>query len=103
MIYFIFYLFLEIMISSYISSLFGGLLTFVMVVFTAVIGVSLLRVFKYSLSANIKDLTSGNISQEEFVKENMAKAVGAVLLIVPGFFTDIIGLLLQFGILTWYD
>jgi 2-isopropylmalate synthase/UPF0716 protein FxsA len=80
--------------------MFGGFLTFVLIVFSAIIGITLLKNFKYSLSENIKDLTQGNISQEEFVKTNMAKALGAMLLIVPGFFTDILGILLQFGILT---
>jgi len=98
--YILIYLFTEIMVSSYISSYLGGLMSFVMVVLTAMIGISLLRVFKYSLALNIQDLTSGKISQEDFVKTNMAKALGAFLLIIPGFFTDILGLLLQFGFLT---
>jgi len=98
--YVLIYLFAEIMVSSYVSSYLGGFMSFFMVVLTAMIGISLLRVFKYSLALNIKDLTSGKISQEDFIKTNMAKALGAFLLIIPGFLTDIIGLLLQFGILT---
>jgi 2-isopropylmalate synthase/UPF0716 protein FxsA len=88
------------MVSSYFAGLFGGFITFVLIILSAFIGITLLRVFKYSLSLNIKDLTSGKISQEDFIKTNMAKALGAVLLIVPGYFTDIVGILLQFGILT---
>jgi 2-isopropylmalate synthase/UPF0716 protein FxsA len=80
--------------------MFGGLMSFLLIVFTAFLGISLLKNFKYSLSQNIKDLTSGNITQEDFIKTNMAKAIGALLLILPGFFTDILGILLQFGILT---
>ena len=98
--YILIYLFVEIMVSSYFASMFGGFLTFILVILSAFIGITLLRVFKYSLALNIKDLTSGKISQEDFIKTNMAKALGAILLIVPGFFTDIIGILLQFGILT---
>ena len=98
--YILIYLFTEIMVSSYISSYLGGFMSFVIVILSAFVGISLLRVFKYSLAVNIKDLTSGKISQEDFVKTNMAKALGAFLLIIPGFFTDIIGLLLQFGFLT---
>jgi len=100
MLYIILYLFTEVMVSTYISSMLGGFMTFIMIVLSAVVGISLLRVFKYSLALNIQELTSGNISQEEFIKTNMAKALGAVLLIVPGFFTDILGILLQFGFLT---
>jgi len=98
--YILIYLFTEIMVSSYISSYLGGFMSFIMVILSAFVGISLLRVFKYSLALNIKDLTSGKISQEDFVKTNMAKALGAFLLIIPGFFTDILGLLLQFGFLT---
>ena len=98
--YILIYLFTEIMVSSYVSSYLGGFMSFIMVILSAFVGISLLRVFKYSLALNIKDLTSGKISQEDFVKTNMAKALGAFLLIIPGIFTDILGLLLQFGFLT---
>ena len=100
MLYIILYLFTEVMVSSYVSSYLGGFMSFIMIVLTAIVGISLLRIFKYSLALNIQELTSGKISQEDFVKTNMAKALGAILLIVPGFFTDILGLLLQFGFLT---
>ena len=100
MIYFLVYLFLEVMISSYFASLFGGFLTFIFIISSAIVGIVLLKNFNYSLKQNINDLSQGKITQEEFTKTNMSKALGAILLIVPGFFTDIIGLLLQFEILT---
>lgn len=40
---------------------------------------------------------SGSITVEEFQRMNMLSLLGAVLLIIPGFFSDMIGLLLQFG------
>ena len=98
--YILIYLFAEVMVSSYVSSYLGGFMSFIMIILTAIVGISLLRIFKYSLALNIQELTSGKISQEDFVKTNMAKALGAFLLIIPGFFTDILGLLLQFGFLT---
>ncbi len=48
----------------------------------------------------INAVKAGQITQEEFVKSSIGKAIGAILLIVPGFFTDIIGLFLQFGMFT---
>lgn len=86
------------MISSSIASSIGGLLTFIEILLSAVIGMIILKNFKYSLSENIQKARSGQITQEEFVKTNVAKAIGAFLLIVPGFFTDIIGILLQLGL-----
>ena len=101
MVYALIYLFLEVMITTAIASSIGGLLTFTEIILSAVFGIFLLKNFKYSLSVNIQELTRGQLSQGDFIKNNMAKAMGAILLIIPGFFTDILGLLLQFGILTF--
>ncbi len=100
MIYFLIYLFLEVMISSTISGQIGGLLTFVEILLTVVIGTTILKNFKFSLSEKINAVKNGEITQDEFVKSSVGKAIGAILLIVPGFFTDIIGILLQFGLFT---
>lgn len=98
MIYFLIYLFIEVMISSFFVSEIGGLNTFLEILFSAFIGIYILNNFKYSLSENIEKIRNGKITQEEFIKTNASKSFGALLLIVPGFFTDIIGLLLQFGL-----
>ncbi len=99
MIYFFIYLFLEVMISSSIASSIGGLNTFFAIIITAIIGISILKNFKYSLMENIQKARNGQITQEEFIKTNVGRAIGALFLIVPGFFTDAIGILLQFGLL----
>ena len=98
MIYFLIYLFIEVMVSSYFTAILGGLNTFLEILFSAFIGVFILNNFKYSLNENIEKIRSGKITQEEFITTNASKSIGALLLIVPGFFTDIVGLLLQFGL-----
>lgn len=100
MIYFLIYLFIEVMVSSTIAGSIGGLSTFIEILLSAVIGVFILQNFKFSLQDSIQKARTGQITQEEFVKTNVAKAIGAILLIVPGFFTDILGVALQFGFLT---
>ncbi len=100
MIYFLIYLFLEVMISSAIAGEIGGLLTFVEVILSVIIGITILRTFQFSLMEKINAVKNGDITQEEFVKSSIGKAIGALLLIVPGFFTDILGILLQFGMMT---
>ena len=100
MVYIFLYLFLEVMVSVYFASMLGGLYTFLEIIISAFIGVFLLKNFRYSLMLNIKSLAKGEITQEDFVKQNVAKALGAVLLVIPGFLTDIIGILLQFGIIS---
>jgi len=97
-IYFLIYLFIEVMVSSYFAGEIGGLNTFLEIIVSAFIGVYILSSFKYSLNENIEKIRTGRITQEEFIKTNASKSFGALLLIVPGFFTDIVGLLLQFGL-----
>lgn len=99
MIYFFIYLFLEVMISSSIAGSIGGLYTFLEIIVSAIIGITILKNFKYSLMENIQKARTGQITQEEFIQTNVGRAIGALLLIVPGFFTDMIGILLQFGLL----
>ena len=102
MVYFLIYLFLEVMVSSSIAGSIGGLNTFFEIIVSAVVGIYLLKNFKFSLVESINEARSGQITQEEFIKTNVAKAIGAVLLIVPGFFTDFIGIALQFGFFTMF-
>ncbi|MBD3840884.1 MAG: FxsA family protein [Campylobacterales bacterium] len=100
MVYFFIYLFVEVMLSSSIAAYIGGLNVFLEILISAFIGLFILQNFKFALVENIKEVATGTMSQEEFVKTNVAKAIGAVLLIIPGFFTDFLGLFLQFGIFT---
>jgi 2-isopropylmalate synthase/UPF0716 protein FxsA len=43
----------------------------------------------------------GNLNKEEFYKNNISKLAGALFLIIPGFFTDILGILFFSGILNF--
>ena len=99
MVYFLIYLFLEVMISSTIAGEVGGLTIFIEIVFTAIIGITILKNFKFSLMENIEKARSGQMTQDEFIRTNVGRAIGAVLLIVPGFFTDILGVLMLIGLL----
>jgi UPF0716 family protein affecting phage T7 exclusion len=56
--------------------------------------------FKYSLFEYAIQLAKGEISQEEFMAKNITTALGAVLLIIPGYFSDILGILFQFSAFT---
>ena len=96
MIYFLIYLFLEVMVSSTIAGSIGGLATFGEIMLTALIGIFLLQNYNYAMRETLNQMASGQITQDEFLRQNLFVALGAVLLIVPGFFTDILGVLLQF-------
>ena len=99
MIYFLVFLFLEIATSSFFSDILGFFLTFVWIILSIIIGIFLLKNFNLVVMYNVSEIMKGNLSKEEFYKNNIAKLVGALLLIIPGFFTDILGILFFSGIL----
>lgn len=100
MIYFIVYLFLEVLVSVNISSVLGGLATFFEILLSAFIGVSILINFRKTLVENLTAVSYNCIDLEQFQKLNLFTLIGAILLIVPGFMTDILGVLMQFSVLT---
>jgi len=100
MLYFVLYLFLEVMISVNLSSQIGGFNTFLELIFSAFVGFVLLVNFRATLMENMQAFSMQKIDVKEFQRLNIFAVLGAVLLIVPGFLTDIIGVLLQFSVLT---
>jgi 2-isopropylmalate synthase/UPF0716 protein FxsA len=100
MIYFIAYLFLEVMISVDLASRIGGLYTFLELMVSALAGIVLLVNFRTTLIANMHAFSMEKIDMEEFQRLNIFSILGAIFLILPGFLTDIIGILLQFSVLT---
>jgi 2-isopropylmalate synthase/UPF0716 protein FxsA len=99
-IYFVIYLLLETLVSVEVSSQIGGLNTFIEMVFTLFIGVLIMRNFKSIIFFNLGELVSGTMNIQEFKNRNLFPLIGAVLLVIPGFLTDFIGILMQFSFLT---
>lgn len=86
----------EIYLLIQVGSVIGAGWTVVLVVLTAVIGVSLLRVQGLStLTRAQKRLQENEIPAREIL-EGMALVVAGAFLLTPGFFTDTIGFLLLF-------
>lgn len=100
MIYFVLYLFFEILISVNISSAIGGLATFFEVIVSALIGISILLNFRNTLKENLTAVSYNCIDLREFQSLNLFTLLGAILLIIPGFLTDILGILMQFSVIT---
>ncbi len=100
MLYFILYLFLEVMISVNLSSQIGGFNTFLELLLSAFVGFVLLVNFRATLMENMQAFSMQKIDVQEFQRLNIFAVLGAVLLILPGFLTDIIGVLLQFSVIT---
>ena len=100
MIYFFIYLFLEVIISVNISSAIGGLATFFEILLSAFIGLIILANFKSTLRENFTAVSYSCIDLQQFQNLNLFTIFGAILLIIPGFLTDIVGALLQFSVFT---
>ncbi|WP_457746196.1 FxsA family protein [Sulfurimonas sp.] len=100
MIYFFIYLFLEVLVSVNISSAIGGLATFFEILLSAFIGITILVNFRATLIENMTAVSYNCIDLEQFQKLNLFTLFGAILLIIPGFLTDILGALMQFSVFT---
>jgi len=100
MLYFLIYLFLEVLISVNISSAIGGLMTFFEIILSALFGIFILMNFKETFFSSLISVATKQISIEEFQRLNIFTLLGAVLLIIPGFLTDIVGFLMQFSAIT---
>jgi len=100
MIYFFVYLFLEVLISVNISSQIGGLATFFEIILSAFIGISILINFRKTLVENMTAVSYNCIDLQQFQRLNLFTLFGAILLIIPGFLTDIFGILMQFSVFT---
>ncbi len=100
MLYFLIYLFLEVLVSVQISSAIGGLATFFEILLSAVMGIAILMNFRTTLVENVRAVMMNHIDIAEFKRLNLFTLIGAILLIIPGFLTDILGALLQFSVVT---
>ncbi len=100
MFYFLIYLFLEVLISTKISSYIGGLATFFEIIASAMLGIAILMNFGSTFMQNLRAVSLQRIDVKEFQRLNLFTIIGAILLILPGFLTDIIGILLQFSVVT---
>ena len=99
MIYFLIYLFLEVIITVEVASRIGGLMMFSEIIVSAFIGIAILFNFRSTLILNIMELKERRINANGFYQRNLLSLLGAILLILPGIFTDIIGILMHIGLL----
>ncbi|MDP3301023.1 MAG: FxsA family protein [Sulfuricurvum sp.] len=99
MIYFLIYLFLEVIISVNIASKIGGLMMFTEIMVSALVGIAILFNFRTTLLANVMELKERRISANGFYKRNLLSLLGAILLILPGIFTDIMAVIIHIVLL----
>lgn len=88
------YVYIEISIFIQVAHVLGVLMTLILVIFTSVIGMSLVRNqgFKNFVLMQQK-MAAGENPAAEMVK-SVSLIIAGLLLLLPGFFTDFLGLLL---------
>ncbi|NUU68143.1 membrane protein FxsA [Enterobacteriaceae bacterium BIT-l23] len=88
------YVYIEMSIFIQVAHVIGVLLTLVLVIFTSVIGMSLVRNqgFKNFILMQQK-MSEGENPAAEMIK-SVSLIIAGILLLLPGFFTDFLGLLL---------
>ncbi|EKK7714986.1 membrane protein FxsA [Cronobacter dublinensis] len=91
---FFLYIYIEISIFIQVAHVFGVFLTLLLVIFTSVIGMSLVRNqgFK-NLMLMQQKMEAGESPAAEMLK-SVSLIIAGLLLLLPGFFTDFLGLLL---------
>lgn len=92
---FLFYFFLEVVVTIEVGSYLGGIGVFLEIVGSFFVAIFILKNFQYGILSSISALREGNINQEQFVSMNIFSLIGAFLLMFPGILCDIIGLLMQ--------
>ena len=96
LIYFLIYLFLEILFSYEFARIFTPLGLFLEVIFSALAGIYILQNLHLSIANSMQKVMQREITQEEFLASGLFKMIGAFLLIIPGVFSDILGILFLF-------
>jgi len=92
----LFAIFLEIYIIIAVAGVIGGLAAIFLVVFTSVFGYLLIKHQTGNTLASVqKSLMQGQVPQVSMIEAGIVM-FGGVLLVIPGFITDIMGLLTLF-------
>ena len=84
---------LEIYVMIIVGNAIGAFTTILLIIITALIGVILLRRQGWQTFNNIRKSLKNNNSVAVAVLSGLVILISAILLLVPGFITDIIGLL----------
>ncbi|EEO26267.1 FxsA family protein [Helicobacter winghamensis] len=91
------YLFLEVLVSYEVIDVIGVLGFVLEIIVTAFLGFFILVNFRLFLGDALMRVRNRQLSYEAFVGSNIFRILGAILLILPGALTDIIGILMQFS------
>jgi len=87
------FMLLELYLSLYVGERIGFWWSAIWIVVTMILGIRLLQYTPYTMMGNISQVSMGKLSLEEFQNASTSYLIGAILLIIPGVLTDILGVL----------
>jgi len=87
------FMLLELYLSLYVGERIGFWWSAIWIVVTMILGIRLLQYTPYTMMGSISQVSVGKLSIEEFQNASTSYLLGAILLIIPGVLTDILGVL----------
>jgi UPF0716 protein FxsA len=94
------YLILEIFVLTIVAKYCGALVTILLIVLTTALGISQLKQQQAAIMEKMRKMNSNSFMlQQEFSSAEGMRSLGCICLILPGFITDIVGLLL---LMPWF-
>lgn len=98
-VFFLFLFFVELAGFIAFSEEFGFFMLVLEILFSGILGIFLLFNALSGSNESVLELLKGARDPKEILASNFSRVLGAIMLIIPGIFSDCFGLLLQFGIL----
>lgn len=87
------FLLLELYLSLSVGEAIGFLWSVIWIVVTMIVGVQLLRLSPFAVMGNLQSVKMGKLSLKAFENASTAYFIGAILLIIPGVLSDMLGVL----------
>jgi len=87
------FLMMELYLSLYVGERIGFMGSAIWIVVSMAVGIRLLQSSPLTLMGNLNAVSRGKLSMESFQNASTAYLIGALLLIIPGVLSDILGVI----------